>query len=100
MWAKGCSGGWQAGYPADCWAGYRAGYRAAAWTRIATALAIDTPDKDIDSLRREAAACLGDFLGNEPLVRTEPDSRPLIFSWFPDSQRVAVALGSKPDLYS
>jgi eukaryotic-like serine/threonine-protein kinase len=67
------------------------GYRAASWSRIENAFAIDTPDKSFDDLRQEAAACLGDFMGNQPIIR-KGQSR--VFSWFPDGERFALATDS------
>jgi WD40 repeat protein len=43
-----------------------AGYRAEVWTRLQQALQLDTPDRDLATLRNEAVACLGDFVGLEP----------------------------------
>ncbi len=42
------------------------GYRALAWKRLEQALRLETPEKDLTELRREAGACLGDFVGLEP----------------------------------
>jgi serine/threonine protein kinase len=41
-------------------------YRAEAWKRLEQALRLQTPEKDLTELRREAGACLGDFVGLEP----------------------------------
>ena len=70
------------------------GYRTAAWDRIQQALQLDTPVRDTESLRQEAAACLGDFVGNEPIVWVRP---PELKGWTsaiaidPSGQLVAVA---------
>jgi WD40 repeat protein len=45
----------------------RTGYRAVAWDRIRQAMQLETPVRDVESLRQEAVACLGDFVGNQPL---------------------------------
>ncbi len=42
------------------------GYREEVWSRLRQARDLDTPARDLDELRREAAACLGDFVGLEP----------------------------------
>jgi WD40 repeat protein len=42
------------------------GYRVEAWKRLEQALRLETPEKDAAELRREAGACLGDFVGLEP----------------------------------
>jgi len=39
------------------------GYRTQVFTLLQQALKLDTPDKDINKLRDEAVACLGDFVG-------------------------------------
>ena len=44
------------------------GYRAKVFKRLQEALQLDTPDKDINQLRDEAVACLGDFVGLEPVI--------------------------------
>ncbi len=48
------------------------GYRTAAWNRISEAAQLETPARDRESLRQEAVACLGDFVGNEPTVWLRP----------------------------
>ena len=42
------------------------GFRVEAWKRLRQALRLETPEKDFTELRREAGACLGDFVGLEP----------------------------------
>lgn len=42
------------------------GYRNVVFHRLQQALELETPAKDINELRQEAAACLGDFVGLEP----------------------------------
>jgi hypothetical protein len=44
------------------------GYRAKVFGLLQQALELDTPDKDIDRLCDEAVACLGDFVGLEPIT--------------------------------
>src|SRR5262249_5132924 len=44
------------------------GYRLEAWQLLKQALALQTPDKDVKRLRQEAVACLGDFVGLEPVT--------------------------------
>jgi WD40 repeat protein len=44
------------------------GYRPQVWDRLKQALALDTPAKNIEELRQEAVACMGDFVGLEPTV--------------------------------
>jgi WD40 repeat protein/serine/threonine protein kinase len=50
------------------------GYRGQAWKRLQRALDLDTPEKDVTQLRREAVASLGDFVGLEPTVWDLPAS--------------------------
>jgi WD40 repeat protein len=44
------------------------GYRVRAWNLLRQALELQTPDRDLMTLRLEAAACLGDFVGLEPVI--------------------------------
>src|SRR5262249_49778164 len=46
------------------------GYRAKAWQKLQDALKLDTPKRDLDELRQEAVACMGDFTGLEPTSLT------------------------------
>jgi WD40 repeat protein len=48
------------------------GYRSKAWERLKQARWLETPDKDLDELRHEAVACLGDFVGLVPTERPNP----------------------------
>jgi serine/threonine protein kinase len=48
-----------------------AGYRVKAWQRLQEALRLDTPEKDVNQLRQEAVACMGDFVGLEPITWTD-----------------------------
>jgi serine/threonine protein kinase/WD40 repeat protein len=41
------------------------GYRAEVWDLLKKAKELEAPDKSVDSLRHEAVACLGDFVGLE-----------------------------------
>src|SRR5262249_34831857 len=42
------------------------GYRARAWEKLKEALKLDTPKRNVEELRQEAVACMGDFTGLEP----------------------------------
>jgi WD40 repeat protein/tRNA A-37 threonylcarbamoyl transferase component Bud32 len=44
------------------------GYRAEVWRLLQQAMHLDTPERDPAALRQEAAACLGDFVGLEPVI--------------------------------
>jgi WD40 repeat protein/serine/threonine protein kinase len=51
----------------------RQGYRAEVWQLLQEALALETPDKDVTKLRKEAVACMGDFVGFKPRIWPESD---------------------------
>ncbi len=44
------------------------GFRNQVWSLLTQAMEIDTPARDVGRIRQEAAACLGDFIANEPLI--------------------------------
>jgi WD40 repeat protein/serine/threonine protein kinase len=69
------------------------GYSVEAWDLLHRALELETPDRDRMALRQEAAACLGDFVGLEPVV-VEEFSADVIISkaMAPDGRRVALGL--------
>jgi len=72
----------------------RTGYRAVAWGRLQQAMQLDTPANDPESLRQEAAACLGDFVGDEPAVWADlPEGKPWSGSlaFEPSSKFLALA---------
>ena len=46
----------------------RVGYRDEVFTLLQQARALDVPQKDLTELRREAVACLGDFVGLTPVT--------------------------------
>jgi WD40 repeat protein/serine/threonine protein kinase len=48
----------------------QAGFRGQVFARLKQAMAIDTPERNAEDLRREAALCLGDFVGLEPRTIT------------------------------
>jgi WD40 repeat protein/serine/threonine protein kinase/Flp pilus assembly protein TadD len=68
------------------------GYREQVFNRLQRALGLDTPDKDRDRLRDEAVACLGDFVGLEPIIWDDfpDDIRKIALT--PDGEQMAVAL--------
>ena len=67
-------------------------YRRAVWSQLQEAHGIDTPARDVDQLRVEAAACLGDFVGRKPIIWNDLGEMPGLVAAFPDSQRIALAL--------
>jgi serine/threonine protein kinase/WD40 repeat protein len=68
------------------------GYRARVFDRLQKALQLDTPDKDIDRLRQEAVACLGDFVGLEPIIWDDFSAGIKTIALTPDGDQMAIAL--------
>ena len=68
------------------------GYRREVWDRLKQALALDTPDKDPAELRREAVACLGDFVGLAPTTWTDFAGKVEAVEIRPGARQVAVGL--------
>ena len=68
------------------------GYRAQVFNRLQQALKLDTPDKDSDRLRHEAVACLGDFVGLEPITWEDFPARIRSIALTPDGETMAIAL--------
>jgi WD40 repeat protein/serine/threonine protein kinase/Flp pilus assembly protein TadD len=68
------------------------GYRAQVFDRLQQALQLDTPDKDIERLRDEAVACLGDFVGLEPIAWEDFPAGILAIALTPDGEQMAIAL--------
>jgi WD40 repeat protein/serine/threonine protein kinase/tetratricopeptide (TPR) repeat protein len=68
------------------------GYRAKVWDRLRRARELETPDRDANALRQEAVACLGDFVGLEPVTWTDLPLPLGAIGFHPDGSRLAVAL--------
>jgi len=76
------------------------GYRAQVFNLLQQALQLDTPDKDIDRLRDEAVACLGDFVGLEPIILDDFPAAPTKevrrgikkIALTPDGEQMVIAL--------
>jgi serine/threonine protein kinase/WD40 repeat protein/tetratricopeptide (TPR) repeat protein len=68
------------------------GYRAQVFNRLQQALQLDTPDKDVDRLYQEAVACLGDFVGLEPITWEDFPARIEKIALTPDGEQMVVAL--------
>jgi WD40 repeat protein/serine/threonine protein kinase len=47
------------------------GYRSKVWQLLREARDLNTPENDISQLRQEAVACLGDFVGLDPITWTD-----------------------------
>jgi WD40 repeat protein len=46
----------------------RDGYRSKVWQRLREALELEAPEKDVHRLSQEAIACMGDFVGHDPIT--------------------------------
>jgi WD40 repeat protein/serine/threonine protein kinase/Tfp pilus assembly protein PilF len=68
------------------------GYRAKVFNRLQEALQLDTPDKDSDRLRDEAVACLGDFVGLEPITWEDCPAGIRKIALTPDGDQIVIAL--------
>src|SRR5262249_22132828 len=68
------------------------GYRRQVWDRLGRALLIPTGDRDLGALRREAVACLGDFVGLAPTVIEGFPSPINSLAPDPGAEQVAVRL--------
>jgi serine/threonine protein kinase/WD40 repeat protein len=68
------------------------GYRRQAWDRLGRALRLATPARDVGTLRREAVACLGDFVGLEPAVVEGFPSPIVSLALHPGAGQVAIGL--------
>jgi WD40 repeat protein len=72
------------------------GYRAKVWDRLKRARRLETPDRDLDELRGEAVACMGDFVGLEPQVWNVPGigrASGQRLALHPDGVHLALGLG-------
>jgi WD40 repeat protein len=68
------------------------GYRDKAWKLLSQALHLDTPEKDVEQLRQEAVACMGDFAGLQPTVWENFESDINLIALQPHGQQLALAL--------
>jgi WD40 repeat protein len=68
------------------------GYRRQAFERLARARAIATPDRDLDALRQEAVACLGDFVGLDRISFDGFAKRVTAVALHPHSELLAIGL--------
>src|SRR5262249_31477014 len=68
------------------------GYRGQVWGRLKQAMQLDTPDRDLDRLRQEAVACLGDFVGLEPTTWEDFPAEIKSIDLTPDGDRMAIVL--------
>ena len=68
------------------------GFRTQVFNRLEQALQLDAPDKDRDRLRQEAVACLGDFVGLEPITWEGLPAGIRQIALTPDGEQIAIAL--------
>jgi WD40 repeat protein/serine/threonine protein kinase/tetratricopeptide (TPR) repeat protein len=68
------------------------GYRAKVFDLLQEARKLDTPDKDVEQLRDEAVACLGDFVGLKPIAWEDFPAGILAIALTPDGEQMAIAL--------
>jgi WD40 repeat protein/tetratricopeptide (TPR) repeat protein/tRNA A-37 threonylcarbamoyl transferase component Bud32 len=68
------------------------GYRQTAWGMLDQARRLDTPDRDLNALRLEAVACMGDFVGLPPSILTAFSANVTGIAIHPRAQEVAVGL--------
>jgi eukaryotic-like serine/threonine-protein kinase len=68
------------------------GYRTRVFSLLQQALKLDTPDKEIDRLRDEAVACMGDFVGLEPITWKDFPVGIRQIALTPDGAQMAIAL--------
>jgi serine/threonine protein kinase/WD40 repeat protein len=66
------------------------GYRREVFDRLDQAAALRTPNLNADTLRREAAACLGDWVGLDPLDLSDLSDRPTSEALVPDGSLMAI----------
>jgi WD40 repeat protein len=70
------------------------GYRTQVFNRLQQALQLETPDKDSNRLRQEAVACLGDFVGLEPITWQDFPTGIQDVALTPDGEQMAIALNN------
>jgi WD40 repeat protein/serine/threonine protein kinase len=68
------------------------GYRPQAWQKLQEAQRLDTPERDLDELRQEAVACLGDCVGLEPITLKDFPAAVASIALHPRATQVAVGL--------
>jgi eukaryotic-like serine/threonine-protein kinase len=68
------------------------GYRTQVFNLLQQARELDTPEKDIDRLRDEAVACLGDSVGLEPITWQDFPAGIQKIALTPDGAQMAIAL--------
>jgi WD40 repeat protein/tRNA A-37 threonylcarbamoyl transferase component Bud32 len=70
----------------------RSGYRKQVWALLKQARELDTRAKNLDELRLEAVACLGDFVSLEPTVQKDFSEDIYSLALHPDGVQLALGL--------
>jgi WD40 repeat protein/serine/threonine protein kinase len=68
------------------------GFRAQAWPLLEQARRLETPERNLEQLRQEAVACLGDFVGVAPTSLPEFESDVGCLALHPQGRQLAVGL--------
>jgi len=68
------------------------GYREEVWDRISKAHELNTPDKNVEVLRREAVCCMGDFVGTGPITWKDFSADIHSVALNPQAEHMAVGL--------
>jgi WD40 repeat protein len=68
------------------------GYRRRAWELLGQAQRLGTPERNSTELRLDAVACLGDFVGRDPVIRQDLPAGAQSFALRPDGGQLAVVL--------
>jgi serine/threonine protein kinase/WD40 repeat protein len=68
------------------------GYRTKAWRLLQEAQRLETPEKDRNQLRQEAIACMGDFVGLEPITWTGFSAAITTIALHPKGRMLAIGL--------
>jgi WD40 repeat protein/serine/threonine protein kinase len=70
------------------------GYRSKAWQRLRDALQLDTPEKDLNQLRQDAVACMGDFVGLDPVTWNDFPADVIAIALHPKGELLAIGLNN------
>ena len=71
------------------------GYRRKVWQRLTEAMALGSPEMNLLELRQEAVACMGDFVGVDPMTLKGFSSEILALAAASRGDRFAVAMADK-----
>jgi WD40 repeat protein len=68
------------------------GYRTKAWQLLQEARELETPDKDLNQLRQEAVACMGDFVGFDPITWNNFPAEVMTIAMHPNGRLLVIGL--------